>query len=297
MRRVIYPALFAAIAAVTINVAAAAPQVVNTNKQATLVMKNGDRHTGTLVYHNNANFNLIENGQDRAYAIDDVAVLDFAGGNPAAAELAKLPASDNSSNDMERHMLVLRDGTVVHGRMYTITPTAITVNTQGGHQNFDLNNVSRLYVNPGTSRQLFASILNANAATVPTTGTTAAQAGAEIVVSSRNQWTSTGLTVRRGETLNFRTTGEIRLSPDSTDIASVAGSKIGRRPAANAPMPNELAGALIARIGNSRPFGIGDQTSWPVPASGQLFLGINDDSLGDNTGEFRVAITRTQIRR
>jgi hypothetical protein len=152
-----------------------------------------------------------------------------------------------------------------------------------------------LYVNPGTSRQLYASILNA--ATAATTGTTSAQASSNIVVSSRNQWTPTGITVRRGQVLNFTTTGEIQLSPDTNDMASVAGSKTGRRPTARAPLPNELAGALIARIGNSRPFGIGDQTSWPVPASGQLFLGINDDSLGDNTGEFRVAITRTQIRR
>jgi hypothetical protein len=57
-------------------------------------------------------------------------------------------------------------------------------------------------------------------------------------------------------------------------------------------MPNELAGALIARIGNSRPFGIGDQTSIPMPAAGVLFLGINDDGLQDNTGEFRVEIRR-----
>jgi hypothetical protein len=286
----VYSALLAAIAAAAINVVAAAQQTANTNKQATLVMKNGDRHTGTLVYHNDANFSLIESGQEKAYPIDDVAVLDFAGGDPAAAELAKLPTSDSSSNDLERHMLVLRNGTVVHGRMYTITPTAITVNTQGGHQNFDLNNVSRLYVNPGTSRQLYASILNA--ATAATTGTTSAQASSNIVVSSRNQWTPTGITVRRGQVLNFTTTGEIQLSPDTNDMASVAGSKTGRRPTARAPLPNELAGALIARIGNSRPFGIGDQTSVPMPASGVLFLGINDDGLGDNTGEFRVEIRR-----
>lgn len=294
MRRMVYSALFAAIAAATINVVAAAQQPANTNKQVTLVMKNGDRPTGTLVYHNDANFNLIQNGQDKAYRIDDVAVLDFAGGEPAAAELARLPASDNSSNDLERHMLVLRDGTVVHGRMYTISPTAITVNTQSGHQNFDLNNVSRLYVNPGTSRQLYASILNA--ATAGTTGSTSGQAGGAIVVSSREGWTSTAITVRRGEILNFRTTGEIQLSSDTNDIASVAGSKTGRRPAARAPLPNQLAGGLLGRIGNSRPFGIGDQTSVVMPAAGVLFLGINDDSLGDNTGKFRVEITRGQRR-
>ena len=192
-------------------------------------------------------------------------------------------------------MLVLRDGTVVHGRMYTIKPTAITVNTQSGHQDFDLNNVSRLYVNPGTSRQLYASILGTG--TAATTGTSSAQAGGGFVVSARNQWTSTGITVRRGEILNFKTTGEIQLSSDTNDVASAAGSKSGRRPAANAPLSNQLAGGLLGRIGNSAPFGIGDQTSLAMPAAGVLFLGINDDSLGDNAGEFRVEIIRTPGRR
>src|SRR6266849_3164718 len=96
MRRVYHSALVAAIATATVSVVAAAQRPIsNTNKQATLVMRNGDRHTGTLVYHNDNNFNLIEYGQDRAYGIDDVAVLDFAGGDPSAAELNQLPLSDS----------------------------------------------------------------------------------------------------------------------------------------------------------------------------------------------------------
>ena len=296
MRRGIQSALFAAMVAVaTLTAVLAAQQTANTNKQATLVMKNGERHTGTLVYHNDANFNLIQNGQEKAYPINDVAVLDFAGGQPTATELNRLPAVDNSPSDLERHMLVLRDGSVVHGRMYTITPTAITVNTQSGHQNFDLNNVSRLYVNPGTSRQLYASILGA-AISAPTTGTTPAESGG-IIVSARNQWTSTGITVRRGEILNFRMSGEIQLSSDPGDVASVTGSKSGRRPSAGAPMPNVLAGGLIGRIGNGQPFGIGDQAAITMPAAGVLFLGINDDQVADNAGEFRVEITRAPRRR
>jgi hypothetical protein len=30
-----------------------------------------------------------------------------------------------------------------------------------------------------------------------------------------------------------------------------------------------------------------------MPAAGRLFLGINDDNFNDNSGEFRVEITRT----
>ena len=73
-------------------------------------------------------------------------------------------------------------------------------------------------------------------------------------------------------------------------------SKTGRK-AANAPVPNVLAGALIGRIGtNGQPFAIGSGVSVPMPAAGQLFLGINDDGLDDNQGEFRVDITRTNRR-
>jgi hypothetical protein len=52
------------------------------------------------------------------------------------------------------------------------------------------------------------------------------------------------------------------------------------------------AGGLIARVGDSGPFFFGDGGSLgQVPASGRLFLGVNDDFLRDNSGEFRVVIT------
>ena len=41
----------------------------------------------------------------------------------------------------------------------------------------------------------------------------------------------------------------------------------------------------------SQPFGIGDQTSIVVPASGLLYLGINDDNVSDNSGQFQVVIS------
>jgi hypothetical protein len=54
-----------------------------------------------------------------------------------------------------------------------------------------------------------------------------------------------------------------------------------------APIPGALAGALIGRVGNGQPFAIGDQTiALPMPAAGQLFLGINDDHCADNRGQF-----------
>ena len=105
------------------------------------------------------------------------------------------------------------------------------------------------------------------------------------------------MTVRKGETLTFNANGEIRLSTDANDVATAFGSKSGRK-AANAPMPNVLAGALIGRIGTSgEPFAIGSGVSLAMPESGQLFLGINDDGFEDNQGEIRVDIGRSTRRR
>jgi hypothetical protein len=79
-------------------------------------------------------------------------------------------------------------------------------------------------------------------------------------------------------------------------VATAFGSKSGRK-ATSAPLPNVLAGALIGRIGTSgQPFAIGSGVSVPMPAAGQLFLGINDDGFADNQGELRVDITRASRR-
>jgi len=82
----------------------------------------------------------------------------------------------------------------------------------------------------------------------------------------------------------------VQLSDDANDTAITSGAPSGRR-APDAPMPQELAGALIARIGNSAPFGVGDQRQIVAPASGQLFLGVNDDHVADNRGRFRVRVS------
>ena len=38
------------------------------------------------------------------------------------------------------------------------------------------------------------------------------------------------------------------------------------------------------------PFGIGAQASFPSPAAGVLFLGVNDDAHGDNKGNYQVIV-------
>jgi hypothetical protein len=118
----------------------------------------------------------------------------------------------------------------------------------------------------------------------------ARQDAQQIYVNGRSAWTNTGLRVNQGDTIMFNTQGSVQLSSDSNDSAQPAGSTIGRR-ADQSPLPNELAGALIGRIGNSPPFGVGNQRQITAPASGELFLGVNDDFLNDNNGGFRVRVS------
>ena len=112
----------------------------------------------------------------------------------------------------------------------------------------------------------------------------------QIYVNGRERWTDSGIRVNQGDLIMFNVQGSVQLSSDGNDVAQPAGSATGRR-AESAPLPNDLAGALIGRINNGPAFGIGNQRQITAPASGELFLGVNDDYLADNNGGFRVRVS------
>jgi hypothetical protein len=110
-----------------------------------------------------------------------------------------------------------------------------------------------------------------------------------VQVQARQGWTATGLTVRAGQSVRFQASGEIRWGPGRRDGPS------GERNSPyneHRPMPRINAAALIGKIGpQGDPFFIGDDRA-PVRVreGGELFLGINDDFLQDNSGWFTVVI-------
>jgi hypothetical protein len=243
-------------------------------ENATLVLRSGDRVSGQLVDMGGVGFTVRSGGQERNVPTNDVAVIDFSGGSMSDADWAKV--------NQGQQALWLKNGDVIHGHLFDIagtSPLRITFKTSSGDREFSSGDIARI---------VMARPSNAPAST----GSLTAPTGSGLTVSPRQQWTATGITVRRGEVITFRTTGEIQLSTDTNDVATPAGSKAARR-AAGAPLPDVLAGALIGRINNGRPFGIGTATSVPMPEAGQLFLGVNDDGLEDNQGEFRVEIQRS----
>ena len=111
-----------------------------------------------------------------------------------------------------------------------------------------------------------------------------------IRINPQMRWTDTGVYVNAGDVLVLDSIGTTQLSDNDADVAAPAGSRSGRK-AVDSPLPNELAGALIGRIGDSAPFGVGNLKLLQAPATGMLFLGVNDDHLADNRGEFQVSVS------
>ena len=108
-------------------------------------------------------------------------------------------------------------------------------------------------------------------------------------VSSGQPWTDPGVSVRAGQTLYFRATGRVRWGPGRQDGPDGESNS----PVNNArPIPGRPAGALIGRIGETDEyFFIGaDEGPVRMRSSGQLYLGINDDYLPDNSGSFQVTV-------
>ena len=255
--------------------------------QATMVLKNGQRHTG-----NNLGYRFdgrevsvrVSFSEQPRIPVDQVAYVDFGGS-----------ADVNPNLSGSEEAVVLRDGSVIKGQIIELghqnektTPESylVIIKTTGGEERrFTASQVARAY---------FAGGANA----VGTGGGSGSQVpdGSGVAVPGNQQWTPTGITVRRGERVSLNATGEIQLSTDSSDVATPYGAK-SQRYAQNAPLPRTFAGALIGRVGNGAPFPIGGgQATITMPASGQLFLGINDDGLGDNQGGFRVEIRRSGRR-
>jgi hypothetical protein len=264
------------------------PAIAQAQESAALTLRSGERINGELMDMSGVGFTVKVNGAERHIATNDVAVIDFGGGSMSDADWAKIPGG--------RPTVILRSGEVVNGRLVDIggsSPLRMTIRGRSGDRDLASNEISHIILArpsnaPASTSTSGDSSSNANLA--PATGN-------GIVVSARQAWTATGMTVKRNDSFSINANGEIQLSGDANDIATPFGSKSGRK-APNAPLPSALAGALIGRIGASgQPFAIGSGVTIKMPADGQLFLGVNDDGFDDNRGEFRVDLGRTNQRR
>ena len=254
--------------------------------KATVLLRNGERVSGTLEdVEGGTVFVRVSLNDQRKLPVSEVALIDLVGGATG------LPETELSVARGSGHLALLRGGESLQGTFVDIreaeagqnnAETLIFRTSNGQERSVSLNSVSRIY---------FGNFPAATSAVANNAPAGALPNGA-VRVPGNSTWVATPLTVRKGDTVRFNVTGQVQLSDNAEDVARAAGS-LSQRRAAGSPLPQNFAGALIAKVGNSQPFPIGDNTA-PVtmPADGQLYLGINDDEVGDNRGEFIVQLSR-----
>jgi Ca2+-binding EF-hand superfamily protein len=188
---------------------------------------------------------------------------------------------------------------------YEVVGSSASMTTYNEFQNLDYNRDGRLsraewhwsnlsFNQADTNRDgiITAAEFDRSGGAPGTIGALGAQAANSqtIRVNSQTRWTDTGITVRQGDIIRFQSSGQIQLSDNNSDMAGTAGA-LSHRMAPDAPITGVFAGALIGVIQGYPAFAIGDQSQITAPVSGKLFLGVNDDYLNDNRGEFVVTLS------
>ena len=112
---------------------------------------------------------------------------------------------------------------------------------------------------------------------------------ATVDVIAKRDWTSSGLIVRRGDTIRVSASGIVTLDPNSGQTSGPEGID---QPDPKKLMADKPTGSLIAVIGadNDDFIFIGRSTEFTAARDGLLFLSVNEGTLADNSGAFKAAI-------
>lgn len=187
---------------------------------------------------------------------------------------------------LQADTLYLRDGSRVQGELISVRNGTIEFEERRGFGSgrtlrFDRDEVVRIE---------FETTRASGGSNFLSGGRPSGMRERQTIVSGDVAWNDSGIEVRAGQTIYFEATGQVTWGRNRRD--GPAGER--NSPSnPNRPIGNRNAAALIGKIGNGSTdyFFIGDETG-PVRmrAAGRLYLGINDDVLTDNSGNFRVVV-------
>ena len=265
--------------------------IASAQDNATVLMRDGSRFQGRIeeLTANGELFVRVSQNDQRRVPVASVALIDKVGG------ASGLPDTELREATGSQHLLLLSNGSSVKGHLVAIrggqgsanenvSRTYVFRAADGNEQSYGPEQVSRVYLGTFPIAAITGAVNNG----VGDLSSGVDSPGA-LHIAARGGWVRTAMRVRKGEWISFSTSGEVQLSDNRGDRAGAAGTA---RMAPGAPLPTVNAGALIGRIGNGQPFGIGDQAAVPMPFDGVLYLAVNDDERSDNAGEFIVLIQR-----
>ena len=122
----------------------------------------------------------------------------------------------------------------------------------------------------------------------------------QFTLPGASEWDGSGITVQSGQTITISASGEVYIGNVSPGLPSVSNyqTPAGDPNFATANLgggtfaaPGLVPWSLVGRIGqNGTPFEIGTGTTITASASGQLYLSVNDNNFGDDSGTWNVSV-------
>lgn len=112
-----------------------------------------------------------------------------------------------------------------------------------------------------------------------------------VIVPGNQAWTTTGVFLDQGTVLKITASGDVSMGAGWPPMPPEGrppdcGGRAGF-PAANLP-----CWSLIGRVGeHGAMFYVGNGTTFQAPVAGQLYLGVNDNVLEDNSGNWTATVT------
>lgn len=141
--------------------------------------------------------------------------------------------------------------------------------------------------------------------TLSEVGLACAQQSATVNIVLTQVWTDTGLQVTSGETITVTASGTLNWLPGCSVLGGCTTTPNGdpwstcQTFSPPFPAPGLACWSVIGKIGqNGTPFQVGTSlTNFPAPASGELFLGVNDNYPPDNIGSWiaKVMVSATDV--
>jgi len=113
-------------------------------------------------------------------------------------------------------------------------------------------------------------------------------------------WTDAGIDLNAGDSVTITGSGLVAVTVDGRVPPKAPGgfapncaaaSTFYHRPFGRLPAPALPCWSLVGRIGNNAAFKVGVRTAFRVQSGGRLYLGVNDDSFGDNSGYWTAVVS------
>jgi hypothetical protein len=119
----------------------------------------------------------------------------------------------------------------------------------------------------------------------------------QVTVPGNQLWTDTTLACQKGDTVDIAATGTVQHNVD--DPKSTVDPNGLTEPGFhiyNVPgLPDANTVALIGSLDKQAPFVVGTGTKFSCDHNGEIYLGINDQGVGNNSGQFDATVTVTPM--